>query len=206
MNINDITNKIKNREAMPIDIKAKYSVLLPLINVDGELHILFEVRSNDLDTQPGEISFPGGKVESGETFQDAAVRETSEELNIPIEQIEIINELDYMVSPFNLIIHCYAGLLNVEDWKKIKFNQNEVAEIFTVPLKFFIDNQPSAYPSYITVQLEEDFPYHLIPNGKDYDWRRGRYPVYFYHYKDYTIWGITAKLMKNFIDILNNDR
>ena len=81
MNLNYIQKKISNRKGRPLGIEKDFSVLLPLIKVKDELHILYEVRSKNLDTQPGEISFPGGMVENGETYKDAAVRETIEELN-----------------------------------------------------------------------------------------------------------------------------
>ena len=69
-------NKLKN-----------YAVFIPLIKIDGEDHILFEVRSKNI-TQPGEVSFPGGRVEDGEDFKNAAIRETIEELLLDREDIE----------------------------------------------------------------------------------------------------------------------
>ncbi|MDG2702973.1 CoA pyrophosphatase, partial [Vibrio parahaemolyticus] len=58
----------------------KAAVLVPLVQVDGEWHVLFEVRSLTMRKQPGDISFPGGKLDGGETAQEAALRETYEEL------------------------------------------------------------------------------------------------------------------------------
>lgn len=59
----------------------KAAVLVPLVQVDGEWHVLFEVRSLTMRKQPGDISFPGGKLDGGETAQEAALRETYEELD-----------------------------------------------------------------------------------------------------------------------------
>jgi len=50
-----------------LGIESYFSVLISLIEVEGSTHLLFEQRSNHLTRQPGEISFPGGKVEPGET-------------------------------------------------------------------------------------------------------------------------------------------
>lgn len=66
------------------------AVLVPLIQKGGEYHVVFEVRAGSLKTQPGEICFPGGAVERGETPKQAAVRETMEELLINRCQIRVI--------------------------------------------------------------------------------------------------------------------
>ena len=60
----------------------QYAVLVPLINISGVTYLIFEKRSNKLKRQPGEICFPGGKLEENETMQECAVRETEEELLI----------------------------------------------------------------------------------------------------------------------------
>ncbi|RKD29565.1 NUDIX hydrolase [Thermohalobacter berrensis] len=202
MDLKHIKNVISKRKNKPLGIKSDFAVLLPLIYDNGKLSILYEVRAKHLDTQPGEISFPGGGVEKGETFLEAAIRETVEELNIKKDNIEIIGKLDYLISPFNFSIHPFVGVLNEVDKKNIMYNKDEVDNIFTVPIDFFINNKPTLYNMTLKPNLTDDFPYHLIPNGKDYDWRVGKYPVYFYKYRDYIIWGITARITKNFIDII----
>lgn len=203
MDLQQITAQIRNHTPMALDSVHTYAVLLPLVEVGGQLHILYEVRSSKLLTQPGEISFPGGGIEEGETAREAAVRETCEELNIGSEQIEILGELDFLASPFNFIIYAYAGILHDINPADLIFNKREVDEIFTVPLDFFINHEPETYQGQLRIDLTPDFPYELIPNGKDYRWRMGCYPVLFYRYKEYIIWGITARFTKNFIEILN---
>jgi hypothetical protein len=65
-------------------------------------------------------------------------------------------------------------------------------------------NEPHKY--YVTTKLDvpEDFPYHKIQNGRVYNWRTGRYPIIFYEYKKYVIWGMTARIINNFINILKS--
>lgn len=201
-NLNRIIDLVKNRNARPLGIDSDFAVLIPLIYIDDELHILYEVRAHHLNTQPGEISFPGGRVEKGESFLESAIRETTEELNINRENIEIINGIDYIVMPFNMGIYPYLGIIEGIEFKDIKFSRDEVESIFTVPLKFFLENEPERYNMSIATQIGDDFPYHLINNGKAYDWRTGVYPVFFYRYNDYIIWGMTARMTKNFIDII----
>ncbi|NMA87515.1 MAG: CoA pyrophosphatase, partial [Tissierellia bacterium] len=76
--------------------------------------------------------------------------------------------------------------------------------IFTVPLDFFMKNEPEVYYLDLLIQNSAEFPYNLIPNGEDYKWGRGKHIVHFYHYKDYIIWGYTAKVLKNLTNIIKS--
>ncbi len=67
--------------------------MIPLIEIDGELHILDQRRAKTLRKQPYEVSFPGGAIDFGESPKEAAIRETSEELLIGRDKIEIIGDL-----------------------------------------------------------------------------------------------------------------
>lgn len=78
-------------------------MLIPMIEISGTKYLLFEKRSNKLRRQPGEICFPGGKLESGESLQECAVRETVEELQVLPGQIEVLGPGDIYLSPFNLV-------------------------------------------------------------------------------------------------------
>lgn len=202
MDIKHIIGRIKNRVPEPIDVTHEYAVFIPIIERNNRLEILYELRAKDMTAQPGEISFPGGEVEKGESYEEAAIRETMEELNIKKENINLIGELDFFVSYANISIYCFAGILSGLNVEKIKPNKDEVDHIFTVPLDFFLENEPDVYYLNLRTDFSEEFPYNLIPNGKNYNWRKGKHSVMFYHYKDYTIWGFTAKMTKRFIDII----
>lgn len=204
MRLEKIKNGFHGRRGVPLGIENNYSVLLPLLNVRDELHILFQVRATTLKTQPGEISFPGGLVEKGESYKEASLRETHEELNISEEKIKIMGELDYISSPYNFMLYAYCGILEGINMEDIVPNKDEVDHVFTVPIKFFIQNEPVCHNIELETAISEDFPYHLIQNGEKYNWRKGKYPVYFYVYRDYVIWGITARIVKNFIDIIES--
>lgn len=202
MDIRQIEEKIKDRIPRPIDIVHNFGVLIPLIEIDGEIHILYELRSHDMSTQPGEISFPGGKVEKGESYKQASIRETMEELNIERDNIEVLGQLDYFVSYSNITIYSFLGKLNGINVDDLNPNKAEVDHVFTVPLKFFLENEPDIYYLNLKTDLNDEFPYNLIPNGRDYKWRKGRQTVMFYYYKDYIIWGFTAKMTKKLIEII----
>src|SRR3954463_16184130 len=91
---------------------SKYAVLLPLLKKEDGIHVLLEVRSLELRRQPGEICFPGGRIDSQDSNEKAAaIRETVEELGINKEQISDIHPLDYMISPFGMIIFPYVGFI-----------------------------------------------------------------------------------------------
>lgn len=178
-----------------------FSVLIPLIEVDGEMHVIYEVRSSHLRNQPNEICFPGGKREPNEAFAITAIRETCEELQITPDDIDLIAQLDDVITPFNMYIHVYLGFINLE-LEEIKFATDEVAEIFTVPLNYLLTARVEHYTSRANIMPPEDFPYEKIqPN---YEWKVGRYPILFIQFKQYAIWGITARITSNFIETLKD--
>lgn len=175
-----------------------FSVLLPIIEEKGQLKVVFEVRSTALTHQPGEVCFPGGKVEGEESYEMTAVRETMEELLIADDQIEVIAPLDYLEMNDGLTIHVYLGAL--KDYRGT-YSKDEVDHIFTVPLSWFFENEPEKYVATVYTVPGEDFPYDLVPGGRDYQWRKGKYPVYFYRYGEEVIWGMTAKILYAFVKL-----
>lgn len=194
-----IKAKLQNKSPMPVDVKNRFSVMIPLIKRKGEIHLLFEKRALTLRNQPGEISFPGGRIEKNESPKDAAIRETCEELLIGDGDVEIYSEGDFLVNPYASIIYTFIGEIK-KDFFEISPSKSEVERIFTVPLKFFMENNPKSYSLNLKVNRSEDFPYHLIPNGENYKFKRGREEVLFYNYKGEIIWGFTAKMARIFVE------
>jgi len=202
MDLKQLTKKFMNKIPQPEGNYKCYSVMAPIIQINDEPHLLFEIRSEALKTQPREICFPGGRIEPDESPMNCAIRETSEELNLSPSGIKIIGPLDFLVLPYNLLLYPFLGFLDCVDPEALDFNKDEVAEIFTVPLKFFTENEPISHPIEIYIKTNEGFPYHMIQEGKNYNWKSGEYPVYFYTYQNHIIWGITARIIKNLVDIL----
>lgn len=183
------------------------SVLIPLVNINGEYNIIFEIRNNKLNSNPGEICFPGGVIEEGENPKEAALRECFEEIGLGEEQLEIISELDFYVSPNNILIYPFLGV--AKDSKEdiinsISINKQEVEEILVVPLEYFMNYEPEVTYSKILNVPKEDFPFHNIIGGKDYKFREGKYKVIFYKYDKYVIWGMTARILENFLNLYRN--
>jgi coenzyme A diphosphatase NUDT7 len=126
----DFILAFKDREPGLIGSYNYYSVLVPLVEKDDELHILYEVRSDNLTKQPGEVCFPGGRMEKGETPEQCAIRETSEELNISENDIKVIAQMDYMHTYSNFTMYAFLGTIDYEVLKKTTVNPDEVKEIF----------------------------------------------------------------------------
>ena len=194
---------LKNRKPGIIGANehSQYAVTIPLIEVDNAWHVLFEVRSGNLHRQPGEICFPGGKVEPDESFMQAATRELCEELLIVPANCHMIAPLDLNVSPSGQMIMPFLMWLSDYKWTK---NTDEVAEIFTVPLDYFFSHAPECYYNETCIKVSEDFPVERIPGGTQYPWQRGKYPVYFYMTQGRCIWVLTAKIMKSATEIISN--
>lgn len=198
-------DKFKDRRASLLGLSSSKlsAVLLPIVYKEGKPFILFEKRSLGLQHQPGEICFPGGKIEeSDKNPKETAFRETCEEIGVLPKDIDYIGALDVLFSPFDVVIYPYVGVIKKNIFS---IDQDEVQEIFSVPLDFFLENEPEIYYLKTTVIFEnEDFPFHLIPKGRNYPWRFGQHPVLFYRYKDRIIWGMTARILNNFIQIAKN--
>ena len=88
------------------------AVLIPLIGTEKGLEVVYEIRATTLRTQPGEVSFPGGGIEVGETPEQAAVRETSEELLIAPDNIEILAPMDGENAPTGAPLWPFVGHLH----------------------------------------------------------------------------------------------
>ncbi len=208
---------IKTSLSLEVDIIGRkenytnFAVLLLLTEVEGNLHFVFEKRAKSIP-QGGEVSFPGGEFERGvdESYRDTAIRETVEELGVDEEDLEILGRLGTLISPLGVAIEGFVGILRNCDVKKLKFNCEEVAEVFSVPLDFFINNEPKLYkvkveiqPSYIDEEGKEKIllPARELGFPKRYSapWSRISHGIYHYEYQHEKIWGITAHLIQEFV-------
>lgn len=201
--ISDIINKlqVKKPQILTNYQYSQYAVLLPLVMKNDALSVLFEVRAKNLRGQPGEICFPGGQMEPSDTSpEEAAIRETTEEIGIAKDSIELLGPLDVFWTPYQYKIHLFAA--QIKEHSVPKPLVSEVDEIFYVPLDFLLNTTPLTSDVHVKMKPDKAFPYHLVPGGEDYPWKSGKYPVYFYTYEKYVIWGITARILHHFLDII----
>lgn len=175
------------------------AVLIPLIESEDGLQILFEKRAAGLNRQPGEICFPGGGTEPGEDPVRTAVRETAEELLMPEERIRILAALDVHIGPSGAPVWPFVGML---DGYEGTWSEDEVAETFTVPVRWLLENEPEQYMTHLVTVPGDDFPHDLVPGGRDYPWARKKNPVWFYRYEDRVIWGFTAGILTRFLSLI----
>ncbi len=180
----------------------KSAVLLPLVMENGQWSVLFERRALDMDVQPGEVCFPGGGVEREDaSMEAAAVRETCEELNICSADMEIIGALDLFVSPFNMIIYPFVGF--VHNVTNININREEVEYVFSIPISYLMEYEPQVSSISFRLDMPDDYPWDMVPGGRNYPYRSARYEQYFYEYNGEIVWGMTARILKHFLDLIS---
>ena len=175
--------------------KAHYAVLVPLVEWQGRTHVLFEVRADTLRRQPGEVCFPGGRMEPGESPTECAFRETWEELGIPASAIRPIARLDGVFLPSDGIMHPVLAQVDAGAVVHMTASAAEVKETFLVPADFFAQQPPLLYRFPLEPKVDEDFPYDLIGFPQGYPWRTGTHQVPIWTYKGHVIWGLTARIL-----------
>ncbi|OGN92034.1 MAG: hypothetical protein A2Z75_02860 [Chloroflexi bacterium RBG_13_50_10] len=173
------------RKSKISDVRLKSSaVLMPIFCSEGQYHILFTERSEEVNFHKGQVCFPGG----GPQRQDAnllqtALREAEEEINLRAKDVEIMGELDdcithhsgYVITPFVAFIpYPYP----------FELNTREVEEIFSVPLSAF------------TGETNIRYGYHPPEADSASDFA--------YEYEGHVIWGATARILKRFSELLRS--
>jgi len=164
----------KKKKITGENLKAS-AVLIPLFYNQGQYHILFTERSEEVDFHKGQVCFPGGTREpSDSSLLQTVLREIEEEISLKAKDVEILGEFDdnvtltsnYVISPFvALIPHPYP----------LKADGREIREIFSVPLSFLMDEANFKQDSYA------------------------------YEYEGHIIWGATARILRQFIDLLKSE-
>ncbi|MBQ9092361.1 MAG: CoA pyrophosphatase [Anaerotignum sp.] len=196
-----VTSVFSEHKAEPI-WRLRYFAIMPLLTeIDGELHFILNKRAAGVN-QPGDVCFPGGHQEKGESLKETALRETEEEIGIPREEIQILGKSDFMLTIYLGMIQPFIGYVPYEVYQQAKPNPKEVEEIFTGPLKFFMETEPEKHDTIWKVIESEDFPYDKIEGGKNYPFSKGKTTQLFYEYEGHIIWGFTAQVIQNIIDIL----
>lgn len=204
MFLDKLMNQLNDNQPLFIGEETAFrsAVLIPLVKVDGEWHILFEVRAFTMRKQPGDISFPGGRIDKTDpTPLEAALRETHEELGIDPKTVRNVQQLSpYIASP-TFVVYPFVGIIEY-DQIILDYNKNEVEEVFTVPIDWLLNYEPYMHLVSIKPTPALDFPFEKIANGTDYEWGTRAIEEWFFDYKGYTIWGLTARILKHFIETI----
>ena len=173
---------------------AKYAILVPLVEADHGDALLLEVRSQLLK-QPGEVCFPGGKAESGESAAEASVRETCEELGIGPGTIEILSELPPLIMGDGRKVCPVSARLHIDGIDGLRVSEDEVAEVFLLPVSWLKENPPAHYD--LASTEDEELPAKLLGYLAHYGGYRKTGRTDYYEYEGHGIWGLTARIIKN---------
>jgi 8-oxo-dGTP pyrophosphatase MutT (NUDIX family) len=143
------------------------AVLVPLVHRDDGLTVLFTERSLDLPDHPGQISFPGGRIESDDPDAPlAALREAEEEVGLPRERVTLLGRLAEYETVTGYRVTPVVGW--VEPPFDLKPDPIEVADVFEVPLAFLLDPANQKRHFRMIGELRRD--YFAIPYGARYIW------------------------------------
>jgi 8-oxo-dGTP pyrophosphatase MutT (NUDIX family) len=158
------------------------AVLVPLFLRDGEYHLLFTKRTSHLTHHSGEISFPGGVRDPGDlNSAETALREAWEEVGVAPQDVMVLGELDDTESIHNYVVTPVVGVFPPD--YRLTINDAEIERIIEVPLSHF--EKPGVYRT------------------EDWQWRGKRLAMHFYMHGEDEIWGLTARILKNFLDVLH---
>lgn len=159
--------------------KPRAGVLVPFVAGD-EPSVLLTIRADHLKSHPGEVAFPGGMWEPEDgNLQQTALRETHEELNLHPNKVSVLGSLSTGLSKAGVQVFPFVGV--VDNLEGCQASPDEIASWFTVPWSFFATTEPE-------LQLIE---------------RHGiEFHVPHFHYQGWHIWGLTAMIMLELINLV----
>ncbi|MBP6059252.1 MAG: CoA pyrophosphatase [Candidatus Saccharicenans sp.] len=171
-----INDKGKNRPAWPA------SVLVLFYPHQEEIYLVLIKRSGQVRHHQHQISFPGGQQEENESLEQAAIREAEEEINVDPARVKLVGRL----TPFYIEIsnYCLYPMVAITDLRPdFRPNSQEVAEIIELPLAHLLNSKN---------------------RKEERQWRRGQTVlVPFFEFNGYKIWGATAMVLAELIDLLS---
>jgi 8-oxo-dGTP pyrophosphatase MutT (NUDIX family) len=184
----ELKQVLERRETQP---KAEWdsypaAVLIPLISLDGVWSLLYTRRTDSLESHRGQVAFPGGRIdEMDHSPTQAALREACEEIGIDPDQVEVLGSMDPLYTITQFHVTPVIGLL---DWPvELNLNQSEVAAVFQVPIAWLAQKQ--------NLEVVERTLWSGGPT----------IPIYqFKPYQGETIWGATARITLNLLEIMHN--
>ncbi|WP_313893130.1 CoA pyrophosphatase [Psychrobacillus sp.] len=203
MYLDKLKNEINQKQPLFIgeETALRSAIIIPLVQVNEEWHVLFEVRSLTMRNQPGDISFPGGRIDPTDASPlDAAIRETHEELGIDLATINVLGQMSAYIPSSSFVV--YPFVATIDQHPIHSFNKQEVEEVFTIPVEWLLNYQPYMHTVSIQPMPSSDFPYEKIMNGDKYQWRTRVMEEWFYDYGKYTIWGLTARVLRHFVGMI----
>ena len=161
------------------------AVLIPIFKEGEEYKILFTKRTSLVDAHKGQISFPGGRIDEEDSSPEmTALREAEEEIGLKREDVEVLGRIDDAVTVVsNFVVHPFVGLIPFP--YDFMINTFEVDRMLYVPFRSFLPD--GVADRILPIEYEGTVVESLS-----------------YVHEGEVIWGATARIMKNFIQILGN--
>lgn len=158
------------------------AVLVPLYVEDGAWHLVLTQRTHTVESHKGQVAFPGGRVDAGDASRvDTALREAEEEIGLPREQVTVIGQLDELLTVTQYRITPVVGVI---PWPwTFALSAAELSAVFSVPLRWLAD------PANLDIQYRQP----IVPGPP--------VPVFYFYYGEYTIWGATARIIRNLLEV-----
>jgi len=151
------------------------AVLVPIVQRQNQLNLVLTKRADALRNHPGQIAFPGGKVDSTDSNPEAAaLREAQEEIGLPASHIKVIGALPRHETVTGFDVHPFVA--QIDPQFVARPDANEVDEVFEVPLNHIL--KPDNYRIEGWVWQGQTRYYYLVPYGP------------------YYIWGATARMLR----------
>lgn len=170
-----------HRVALAESASIRAGVLVTIFEREGEPHFLLTKRTEDVEHHKGQISFPGGAVDSGDRdIVATALRETEEEIGLTADRIEVVGMLNDITIPTGFVVTPVVGF--VPSLPALKLNRAEVESVLEVPFRFFREPTNKRIVS-------------MIRAGKPRD-------VYSFRFGEFEIWGATAFIIDSFLNEL----
>jgi 8-oxo-dGTP pyrophosphatase MutT (NUDIX family) len=175
------TLALRRRRVIRLPSLAPAAVLVPLLEAEGELHVLFTLRTQTVKHHKGQVSFPGGARQAGDRdLLDTALRESEEEIGLDRREVEILGALDDMITISYFQVTPWVARI---PWPlDLVGSEHETADIFTVPVARLLD------PALCRLEAREH-------EGRSY------YPIYFFSGGRHVIWGITGHILAHLLEL-----
>lgn len=170
-----------------------YALFVPLVDTEEGLSLVYEKRAKKMRRQPGEICFPGGKIDPGENIQQAALRELEEELGVT--PLEVYGRTDFLQLRNSDMIYPVLGKIT----PNYTINQDEVERVFSVPVA-----QLKTQVEEASIKLSPSplFPKEQIGRTEEYPFSSAIESFSIYRWKGDIIWGMTGRITKSILSYL----
>ena len=185
MRLSRVRSLLETRSAgppAPYREPVEFAVLVALFEEADDTRVLLTRRAAHLRRNQGEVAFPGGRLEEGESPVDAALREAFEEVALEPGAVQVLGELSALATVSRpSLIQPIVGALATRP--TLRANPDEVSEVFDVALSELV--APAVFREEIWT----------LPDGS-------RRPIYFYDVCDPPVWGATARVLKELLDLI----